>query len=326
VRAARAGLLVLVLMLCGVFARPARAQQADPAALAIVESPALEVDPAYAHAVTAQLYATAMGRGYRVVPGALTAELAARIGPRPPLPGDLYGLAVAARAGHALSAALVLQGNRFVVRLTIANTDGTGPYSVADGADAASLAATVDRLASALLPPRTPSPPPAVPPLASPPPERAGSSAAGTDAPPRHAVHRLALSAETAFGLSNPSFVNELVGARFDYGFTRDVALGTYLGYANLKGRNGRSGNVLPYFQIEYRLHGANSDGFAIPLRFGTGYLPRNGPFARLSAGLSFPLGEKAHLGLDLIAPAVWIVHNRTVYSMNVAAEVAFDL
>ena len=116
------------------------------------------------------------------------------------------------------------------------------------------------------------------------------------------------------------------MGARYDYGFTEDVALGGYLGYANLKGKDGRTSNVLPYAQLEYRIHGSQGSGFRIPLRFGTGYLPKNGPFLRVAAGLSFPLGDTAHLGFDLIAPTFWIVQNSTVVSMDVAAEVSFDL
>ena len=65
---------------------------------------------------------------------------------------------------------------------------------------------------------------------------------------------------------------------------------------------------------------------FRIPLRLAAGYLPKNGPFFRLSAGVEIPLGRGVHLGLDLIAPALWIIRNRTLLSIDVGAEVGFDL
>ena len=83
---------------------------------------------------------------------------------------------------------------------------------------------------------------------------------------------------------------------------------------------------MLPYAQVEYRMHAPGGSRLRIPLRFGSGYLPKNGPFLRLAAGLSFPLGDSARLGFDLIAPTVWMVGNSMVFSMDVAAEVSFGL
>jgi len=78
--------------------------------------------------------------------------------------------------------------------------------------------------------------------------------------------------------------------------------------------------------QFEYRTRVSKTSEFRIPLRLAGGYLPRNGPFFRLAAGLEIPLGGGVHLGLDLVAPALWIVRNRTLLSLDVAAEVGFDL
>lgn len=144
--------------------------------------------------------------------------------------------------------------------------------------------------------------------------------------PADRAGYRVALQTEGAFGLTKPAFYNHLLGARLDYAFPNDLTLGGYLGYVNLKGKDGRAGNVLPYVMLEYRLHGARSSQLRIPLRFSSGYLPRNGPFMRLSAGLSFPVGESTRIGFDLVAPTFWVVQNRTVVSLDLAAEVSFAL
>jgi hypothetical protein len=93
-----------------------------------------------------------------------------------------------------------------------------------------------------------------------------------------------------------------------------------------LKGKEGRANNVLPYLQLQYRTRVSKSSDFRIPLRFASGYLPKNGPFIRLAAGIDIPLGSGVHLGLDLIAPALWIVRNRAVLSIDWAAEIGFDL
>lgn len=138
--------------------------------------------------------------------------------------------------------------------------------------------------------------------------------------------YRLAAQTEGAIGLTSPSFYNHLLGARLDYVFPNDLSLGGYLGYANLKGKDGRASNVLPLLMLEYRLHASRSSRLRIPLRFESGYLPKNGPVLRLSGGVSFPLGETTRLGFDLLAPTFWIVQKRTVVSLDLAAEVSFAL
>jgi hypothetical protein len=46
----------------------------------------------------------------------------------------------------------------------------------------------------------------------------------------------------------------------------------------------------------------------------------------RFSAGVSYPLGDSVWLGVDLLAPTVWIVKDSQVVTMNVALELAFAL
>lgn len=284
-----------------------------PEAVAVVETRTVGVLAASGDAATRQLYATVARLGYRTVPDTVTAQLAARVPPGGPVPVDLLHIATDAHADHALFAVLGTENGRYVVTLTLANRDHTGPFFANDSADAATLEAILDRMVRKLLPA-------ARPPEASESEENAPNNAEPVGGP------RLALQTEGAFGLGQRFFYNHLVGARLDYEFGRDFAIGGYLGYANLKGKDGRSSNVLPYAQVEYRLHPLRDSGFAVPLRFGSGYLPKNGPFLRLAAGIGFPIGDTARLGFDLIAPTVWMVGDSTVFSMDVAAEVSFDL
>jgi len=151
---------------------------------------------------------------------------------------------------------------------------------------------------------------------------------ASSDAPrPNEATFarvRFALQAEPAFGIAGGRFYNQLVGARVDYRFTEEIALGSYLGYANLKGKDGRAHDVLPYLNLEYRPRlGANS-AFGLPLGFGSGYLPNNGPFMRLSVGLSYAVSPQTDIVIAFLTPTFWVVHDRTVISLGTALEVSY--
>jgi hypothetical protein len=114
------------------------------------------------------------------------------------------------------------------------------------------------------------------------------------------------------------------VGARADARFTDRLALGAYLGYANLKGQNGRVHNVLPALELEYRPSLGEASAFGLPLRFTTGYLPQNGPMLRLSAGLSYAVSPGVELVLDAFAPTFWIIRDRTVVSLGAGLEVSY--
>jgi hypothetical protein len=135
---------------------------------------------------------------------------------------------------------------------------------------------------------------------------------------PTPAFNRLALQTEGALGVSGP-FYNQLVGARLDHCFTTTTCLGGYGGYANLKGRSGRVSNVLVYAMVEHRRPLGTQ--WHIPLRAAAGYLPSNGPFARLSAGLSVAIHD-VDLTFDLLAPTLWVTRNDPVLSMDLAVEV----
>jgi hypothetical protein len=137
-------------------------------------------------------------------------------------------------------------------------------------------------------------------------------------------VH-LALRAEPAFGVAGGRFFNQLVGARADYRFTEQLSLGAYLGYANLKGHDGRAHNVLPSLELECRPRLGSASSFGLPLRFATGYLPNNGPVLRLSAGISYALSPKVDVVLDAFTPTFWVIRDRTVVSLGGALEIGWS-
>jgi len=140
-------------------------------------------------------------------------------------------------------------------------------------------------------------------------------------APPRLPM-RLALQTEGAIGLYPGDFYNHLVGGRFDLVFSPHVSFGGYLGYANLKGKEGRASNMLAYVQAEYMAGAPN--GVRVPFRFASGYLPRNGPVMRLATGFAFPVSPTIDVVTELLAPMIWLTGNQMVISMDVAAEIVF--
>jgi hypothetical protein len=136
---------------------------------------------------------------------------------------------------------------------------------------------------------------------------------------------RFALRIEPAFGVSGGHFYNQLAGARVDARFTDEVALGAYVGYANLKGQEGRAHDVLPALELEYRPKFGTSRAFGLPLRFATGYLPENGPVLRLSLGISYAVTPKFDLVLDAFTPTFWVIRDRTVVSLGAALEASWS-
>jgi hypothetical protein len=135
----------------------------------------------------------------------------------------------------------------------------------------------------------------------------------------------LAVQTAGAAGVATGSFYNQLVGARLDLPFSPHVSGGVYLGYVNLKGKDGRTSNVLGYAEVEYRT-GAPGDKIRVPVRFASGYLPRNGPILRLATGLAFALGPRTEIVTEFLAPMLWVTNNQTLLSMNLSLELAFRL
>jgi hypothetical protein len=168
--------------------------------------------------------------------------------------------------------------------------------------------------ASAERAPAAPATPPAAP--AQPPP-------APAPAPPADPVGmRLAVQTEGAIGVYPGDFYNHFVGARLDLVFSPHVSFGGYLGYVNLKGKDGRAHNLLPYAQVEYMF--GTPGRLRVPLRFASGYLTNNGPVVRLSGGVAFPLTPKIDLVTEVLAPMIWMTGDQMVISMNLAAELLY--
>lgn len=134
---------------------------------------------------------------------------------------------------------------------------------------------------------------------------------------------RLALQSDAAEGRATGDFRNQLLVLRLDLFFTPRASLGAALAAANLKGKQGRAGNLLPMVVVGYRSPLGSSGRWNVPLRFAMGYLPRNGPVARVSAGIAYALGARWEIGADLIAPMAWVTNDQMLLSMNFALEVS---
>jgi hypothetical protein len=257
-----------------------------------------------------------------------------------------------ARAEHALHAAVSAREGRYVVALSIASRDGSGPRRGEVEAGQHELQSAVTQWVQAMLPaPRadvTPAPTPASPPVVAPTREAAPTreptparepqsesaakvalaapspSTPATPAEPEPRVDdapawRLSLRDELVLGLGEDDFVGVLVGAGADYRVGGATWLGLRLVYANLPGRDQRAQASLWYAQLEQRVE--LSARVAVPLRLGLGYLAANGSVLRLSAGLALELGGGVGLHLDLLAPTFWVTPDRTLFSASLGAE-----
>lgn len=297
---------------------PAPLPAAPPAAAPMPTAPpvaifdvhvAPPIDPRVAALARTQLEKSVKAIGYSTIPEQHTKAIAARSAAQGALNAERAAdLVRQSGASRGIFASIQSANGRYVASVQVV---GDGPARSAKGeSDATALDATLDRLLRSLLPP--PSAPPPSPPTAAvvmpEPPEPAW--------PPRF---RLALKSESAIGVSGDGFYNHLLGARLDRRFTPKWAIGLSVAYANLKGKDGRAHNVLTMAELEYR---ANlSDDWAIPIRFSSGYLPKNGPVVRASAGVGYEFAEDVELAVDLIAPMGWVANERVVLSLDLAAE-----
>lgn len=300
-------LILLCALLAAVIGHPRAALAEAPVAAVVPVTPRV-VAPRAAAAVTRELYGTVARLGYQATPEGAVAGPASRLSANP-VPAELAQLGALLGADHTLYADVGAEQGRYVVTLTVAHADGATPYVGRATATAADLEAVTESLVRSALAPASPA--------------QVRTARAPRAGP---ATSRLALQTEGAVGLTRPGFYNHLLGARYDHAVTSELALGGALAYVNLKGKQGRAHNLLPSFQLEYRLRGAEKKAVQFPLRFSSGYLPRNGPVLRVAAGLSFPVGETTRLGLDLLAPTFWVVRDSLVVSANVALELSFAL
>ncbi|MCA9582655.1 MAG: hypothetical protein KC416_12730, partial [Myxococcales bacterium] len=113
-------------------------------------------------------------------------------------------------------------------------------------------------------------------------------------------------------------------GGRFDVRVLPHLALGAGVAYANLPGEGERVHNVLPHLLVESRVRPSPAMDLTIPVRLVAGYLPFNGPVVRVSLGVALPIDDAFEVAFDLVAPTFWVVDDAAVFSMDVAAEVAY--
>ena len=289
--------------------------------VAVFDVHALGVDPSAAAHVTAELRRTAEALGYAVLPPDAARAAVARLQTAGAVTSDRASeLTRSVLARHGIFASLGSTGAAYVVELQVVRGEGGTPASARTEAGAADLARATERLLRSVLPPAPPPPAPAV--VQAPAPAPAAAPKAPSESTQRLGKWRLGLQTEGAIGIGGNEFYNHLAGGRLDYRATRRVAFGLYLGYANLKGKDGRAHNVLSYGQVEYAIP-LGSGPLKVPLRYGIGYLPKNGPFMRTSAGLGFAVSDSVDIVLDLVAPTFWVTYDQTVVSMDLAAELA---
>jgi hypothetical protein len=118
-------------------------------------------------------------------------------------------------------------------------------------------------------------------------------------------------------------FQNALLAGHVDYSFASRTSLGGYLALANLKGKDRRVSALMPCALVTYEKPPGPGHSISFPLQFATGYLTRNGPVARLAAGLAWAVGKHTDLIFDL-ATMTWVTRDEMLLSVNVAVELRF--
>jgi hypothetical protein len=318
----------------------ANANAGEPSAprLLVLETQVIGIDEVVGRFVDRALRRSAESQGFVLLPpGEGQRALQAMGAAYPPSMADLWRATYATQAERGVFAVAWASEGRYVVQVRVASRDGGGPAFAQGDADSAELEQRVEALfrqalsqalpamPSQLAARSTPSQPPVPAPIARPatPVTSATVVPATAHAEPRHL--RLALHEELAFGLAQRSFFNDVLGGRFDLQLGGDTWLGAYGGYADLDGRHGRVRSVLLYAQLEQRIAVIGRE-LQVPLRFDLGYLVNNGGFLRLSSGLSFALGEHLELVLDLLAPTFWSAPSRSLFSLDLGAELCVTL
>jgi hypothetical protein len=327
-------------------APPPLAPSGGPALRAlVVDAATFGIDPVVGRVASTTMRESAATLGYEVVSPEDTLTAARRLRmPYPPTPADLWRVSWVARAHRGVFARIWAHAGEYVIEVTGASLDGSGPFFERGTSGADDLREVVQTLTEAALRPPgtwdargaaavggTPAPggpvQPAVP----------GDVAAEEDfevtgqAPPvdeRSTFRRFSLTLQTegAFGASSDFFYNHLVGVRFDVRLTRDILIGASIAYANLNGRDedGRADNILFLAQFEDRVRIGRNLDLTLPLRAGLGYLPFNGPVLRLSAGLNLAVSPQWEIGADLVAPTFWFLPASVAVTLNVGLEATY--
>lgn len=305
----------------------------------VVDAAAYGVDPIVGRVTTDVMRRVGAAMGYQVLDGPTTVAAAQRVRmPYPPTPADLWRATWAAGAHRGAFARVWADAGQYVIEITVASMDGTGPYHARASAGADNLRQVVELvLRSVLHPPETWN-------------DAASSPAPGiTTAAPRRRTAReelghpsgrdgrrwrrpepemrrfsLALVTEASIGATEGSFYNHYVGLRLDLRITRDFLVGVYGGYGNLSGRDQRVSSIWVMAHGEYRIRPSGAFDLTIPIRVGAGYLGWNGAVLRASAGLNYGLSESWEIGVDLIAPTFYILPSGLSVAFDFSVEVGY--
>ncbi len=313
--------------------------------LVVIDAAVYGIDAVVGRHVTAQMRATGDSMGYAVLAGDATVAAAQSLRmPYPPAPADLWRVTYASRSHRGAFARVWAESGQYVVEISVASLDGTGPFFARGTGGASDLRAVVDRLLREALPPpssyrtdqqqtdQTTTPQQTEPTLPDVTTAQPDPAAAAEQTPERRRRRvrlrrfHLAIQTEAAFGTSQDSFYNHLIGLRADYRISREILFGAYVAYANLRGKDGRSSNLLFMLQVENRVRVSSGTDITVPLRLGLGYLPFNGPVIRLSGGLNIPLSRSFQLGIDILTPTFWVLPDRTAVSLDVGVELIYRL
>lgn len=308
--------------------------------LIVVDAAAYGIDPIVGRVATDVMRRVGRTMGYGVLDGPTTVAAAQRVRmPYPPTPADLWRVTWAASAHRGAFARIWADGGRYVIEITVASMDGTGPFHARDTAGSDDLRAVVERLLRSVLQgpdtwnaaAETPAP------VASgPPPTRRRSAReelahpSGRDGRrwhrPEPEIRRfsLALVTEASIGATEGSFYNHYVGMRLDLRITRDFLVGVYAGYGNLEGRDQRVSSVYVLAHGEYRIRPSGAIDLTIPIRIGVGYLGWNGAVLRASAGLNYGITENWEIGVDLLAPTFYILSSGLSVAFDFSLEVGY--
>lgn len=315
----------------------------------VIDAATYGIDPIVGRVATDMIRRTAATMGYGVVDGPTTIAFAQRARmPYPPTPADLWRTTYSSQVHRGVFARIWAEGGRYVIELIVASVDGAGPFFGRESAGSDDLREVVAHLTQGVLPPATQWNAAGVP--ASTTPTQVGITPVGpTPVSPHRARAELAqpqgrdgrrwhrpepelrrfsltLQTESSIGTTQGSFYNHFAGARVDVRLTRDFMIGAYFAYVNLDGRTQRQNNF--YFQLdaEYRIRPSATLDLTIPIRVGLGYLPYNGPVARVSAGLNYAFDENWEIGVDLLVPTFYFLPavGRVAVAFDFALEVGY--